>query len=87
MWYHTFIPHVTTLVVPLFPLTSPNKQVVWSEVAEASVAALKQALSMTPVLAQYDRDLETRVITDASLVGLGAVLEQQYGEQWRPIVY
>ena len=60
---------------------------VWSEVAEASVAALKQVLSTTPVLARYDRDLETRVTTDTSLVGLGAVLEQPHGEQWRPVAY
>ena len=81
MWYRTFIPHVATLAAPLFPLTSPKKQVVWSEVAEVAVTELKRALASTPVLARYDRDLETRVTTDASLVGLGAVLEQQHGDQ------
>ena len=87
MWYRTFIPHVATLAAPLFPLTSPKKQIAWSEVAEAAVTELKRALSSTPVLARYDRDLETRVTTDASLVGLGAVLEQQHGDQWRPVAF
>ena len=40
--------------------------------------ALKKAILEAPVLAKFDRDLPIRVTTDASTVGIGAVLEQQH---------
>ena len=87
MWYRTFIPHIATLAAPLFPLTSVKKGFTWSEEAEQSVAALKHALTCTPVLTRYDHELETRVTTDASTIGLGAVLEQKHGEVWKPVAF
>jgi len=38
-------------------------------------------------LACYDKDAKTRVITDASLVGLGAVLTQEHDGIFRPVYY
>ena len=87
MWYRTFIPNVATIAAPLFPLTSNKKHIEWNEEMEESVKALKDSLTKTPLLARYDRDLATRVVTDASVVGLGAVLEQLHGEVWRPVAY
>ena len=87
MWFRVFIPNVATLAAPLFPFTSAKKTLQWTDAAEAAVLALKEALSTTPVLARYDRDLDTRVTTDVSITGLGAVLEQQHGEVWRPVGY
>ena len=87
MWYRAFIPNVASLAAPLFPITSPKKCIEWTDEMESAVSALKEALVTTPVLARYDRDLETRVVTDASITGLGAVLEQKHGDNWRPIAY
>ena len=87
MWYRAFIPNVASLAAPLFPNTSPKKCIEWTDEIESAVSALKEALVTTPVLARYDRDLETRVVTDASITGLGAVLEQKHGDDWRPIAY
>ena len=87
MWYRTFIPHIAILAAPLFPLTSIKKGFVWSAEAEQSVAALKDALTQTPVLSRYDHDLDTRVTTAASLVGIGAVLEQRHDTVWKPVAF
>ena len=87
MWYRTFIPHVATLAALLFPLTSAKKSFQWTEEAEQSVKALKQALMQTPVLSRYNHDLETRVTTDASQTGVGAVLEQKHDEVWKPVAF
>ena len=87
MWYRTFIPHVSTLAVPLFPLTSVKKGFKWTLEAEQSVSALKHAMTCTPVLSRYDHDLETRVTTDASTVGIGAVLEQLHDTVWKPLAF
>ena len=87
MWYHTFIPHIVTLAAPLFPLTSVKKGFVWTDEAEQSVVALKHALTSTPMLSRYDHDLETRVTTDALVIGLGAVLEQKHCTVWKPVAF
>ena len=78
MWYRVFIPHVATLAAPLFPLTSAKKRFEWTPEATAAVAALKEAIMAAPVLARFDRERPIRVTTDASTVGIGAVLEQWY---------
>ena len=87
MWYKSFIPHVSTIAAPLFPLTSERKKFEWSDKATQAVEALKKAILEAPVLAKFDRDLQIRVTTDASAVGIGAVLEQKHGEQWRPVAF
>ena len=87
MWYKAFIPHVSTIAAPLFPLTSPHKKIVWNQEATQAVEALKKAVLSAPTLARYDRTLPTRVTTDASSVGIGAVLEQRASDLWRPIAF
>ena len=87
MWYCSFIPHIATLAAPLFSLTSIKKGFKWTQEAEQSVAALKLALTQTPVLSRYNHDLETRVTTDASSVGIAAVLEQKHDTVWKPLAF
>ena len=87
MWYKSFIPHVSTIAAPLFPLTSEKKKFEWTDKATQAVEALKKSILEAPVLAKFDRDLPTRVTTDASAVGIGAVLEQEHGSQWRPVAF
>ena len=87
MWYKSFIPHVSTIAAPLFPLTSEKRKFEWTDKATQAVEALKKAILEAPVLAKFDRDLPTRVTTDASAVGIGAVMEQRHGSQWRPVAF
>ena len=50
---------------------------VWSSEQDKSFKELKKQLASAPVLAYFDKDAHTRVIADASPVGLGAVLVQE----------
>ncbi len=50
-------------------------------------SAIKQELSQPTVLTLYDPKAETKVSADASAFGLGAVLLQQHGEEWKPVAY
>ena len=87
MWYRAFIPHLATIAAPLFDLTSPKRKFEWTEECAEAMRYLQHLLIEAPVLARWEWNLPTRLCSDASKVGLGAVLEQQHGEEWRPIAY
>ena len=87
MWYKAFIPHISTIAAPLFPLTSAHRKPVWTEEATQAVEALKLAILTAPTLIRFNRDLPTRVTTDASGVGIGAVLEQMVETTWKPVAF
>ena len=86
MWYKNFIPHVASIAAPLFEKTSKRK-LVWDDEATRAVNRLKGALIELPMLVRFDRELQTRVTTDASTVGVAAVLEQLHGDDWRPVAF
>ena len=87
IWYRAFIPHLATIAAPLFPLSSSKRLFQWSESATQAMEALKNAVISAPCLARWECDRDTRVITDASKVGIGAVLEQLHEKGWRPISF
>lgn len=53
----------------------------------AAFKPIKELLTTTPVLAHYDLSKPTAVSADASKYGLGGVLLQLHGEQWKPMAY
>ncbi|KAL2085952.1 hypothetical protein ACEWY4_019272 [Coilia grayii] len=88
-WYCRFLPDFATRAAPLTNLTrksSPNK-VVWTEDCDKAFQDLKESLCRSPVLQSPDFDLPFTVQTNASGVGLGAVLLQGEGEDRRPVLY
>ena len=87
MWYKSYVAHFATIAAPLFALTSTRSRFAWNEECEQAVQMLKNALSQAPVLARWDEAKQTRVVTDASKIGVGAVLEQLHPEGWRPIAF
>ena len=74
VWYQVYVPHFATRAAPLFALTSGKRSFVWTDECERSVQDLKQAMQDAPVLARWQPELSTRVVTDASKIGIGAVL-------------
>ena len=75
-YYKKFISDYSTLMKPLSELTSPKVKFKWDEKCQNSFENLKQLLVSAPILG-YPKDSGTFVLdTDASDVGLGAVLSQ-----------
>ena len=82
-----FIPDFATVAEPLRALTRKGEKFEWNEEEEQAFQTLKQKLAGASMLAYFDRDAHTRVIADASPVGLGAVLVQEVKGQSRAVCY
>jgi len=79
-YYRKFIPHFASLSCPLTDLLVKGKPNVvrWSEQCENALRGIQQCFSKSPVLVLPDLKRQFVVRTDASDVGVGAVLLQEY---------
>lgn len=83
-----FIPNLASSAEPLHRLTRRETPFVWGTEQQAAFDTLKSSLANAETLAYFDRNAEkTKLITDASPVGLGAVLTQVQGGCERVVAY
>ena len=75
-YYRRFIPNCATLSYPHVQLTKKGCKGSWSEKQQESFLLLKNHLCSAPILAYSQFDRQFTLQTDASYVGLGAVLTQ-----------
>jgi transposase InsO family protein len=71
-----FISHFSTTAAPLTQLLQKDAPFHWGSAQKEAFKALKSALTSEPVLKIFDPSLPVELYTDASLVGIGAVLMQ-----------
>ena len=76
-YYRSFIDGFSKLASPLTQLLKKDIPFHWNTLQETSFQTLKEALTHAPVLAFPDYTLPFVMYTDASALGLGAVLMQQ----------
>ncbi|GBG77132.1 hypothetical protein CBR_g23458 [Chara braunii] len=86
-YYQRFITRYSRIDAPMTRLQSPKVSFVFDDDTRRSFQALKTAMLMAPVLSIYDPTLPTRVTTDVSGYGIGAVLEQHDGDDWHLVEY
>lgn len=82
-----FIPSLAAKTVHLRQLLHNSCEFRWNKELENEWQQLKKTLTTEPVLAYFDPKRKTKVSTDASKAGIGAVLLQAYGDHWRPVAY
>ena len=82
-----FIPNLFTVEEPIQRLTHKNVEFKWQSEQQAAFDRLKELITSTSALAYFDVNSKTRIVADASPVGLGAVLTQLQGVEWRVIAY
>ena len=82
-----FIPNFASITSPLWDLTG-DVEWKWTESEENAFREVKSCLTRAPVMAYFTPGLPTRIVTDASPVGLGAILEQKQSDgEYRPVYY
>ena len=87
-YYRRFIPNFSVIARPLYALTKKDAVFVWCDFCEEAFAQLKALLTHAPILAFPDFASSFRLETDASGLGLGAVLSQEQDDgTMRPIAY
>ena len=80
------IPDLATVSEPLRRLTIKDVHFSWGKEQEVAFNELKR-LAKTETLGYFDSAAKTRVITDASPVGLGAIIVQEQNGEERVICY
>ena len=75
-YFRGFVNNFSQLAEPLNRLLKKDQPFIWTDEQEQSVAALKEKLIKAPVLAYPDFSKAFHMFTDASGVGVGAVLMQ-----------
>ena len=90
-FYRRFLPHAADLLYPLTQLlgdcSSGTKEVKWTETTQAAFNAIKDALATATLLVHPQPNAQLAIMTDASDVAVGTVLQQHVNGQWQPISY
>lgn len=82
-----FIPNLATVSFPLRELTKNKAVFQWNLEEQEAFDELLKAISHVDRLSHFDPKLKTRVVADASPVGLGAVLLQFFEGSPRVVSY
>ena len=87
-YYSKFMKGFTTLAAPLKGLCIPRASFHWDQAEQACFNVLKAALILVSVLRVWKSTQPTQLITDASELAIGAILEQQDDQwDWHPVVF
>ena len=87
-FYHCFIPNCAQIVQLLNSLlTSSRKDLNWSTQAIEAFTSIKKALADATLLAHPHTEALLSIMTDASNIASGAVLQQLVNNSWQPISY
>lgn len=86
-YYRRFVPPFADVAHPLDKLTEKGQPFMWTKECDSSFHRLKEARASTPVLAYPESEEPFMLDTDASNVGIGAVLSQVHQGDERVIAY
>jgi len=86
-YYRKFIKGFSSLAKPLYTLTENKNKFIWEDKCQDAFDELKRVLSSSPVLSFPREEGEFILDTDASNIGIGAVLSQKQEGKEKVIAY
>lgn len=90
-FYRRFIPHCAETLRPLEELLAGGRSntspLPWGPASEAAFSKVKDDLAQSTLLFHPKHDAPTVLMVDASNVAVGAVLQQQIDDDWRPTAF
>ncbi|KAJ0172353.1 hypothetical protein K1T71_012326 [Dendrolimus kikuchii] len=86
-YYNRFMQNSSTVLAPLYNLLKSKIKYRWSIECKNAFTKIKERLASSEVLVHYSPDLPLIVTTDASAVGVGAVLAHHTPDGERPVAY
>ena len=90
-FYHRFIPNCASILEPINSLlchpAGKDHQLSWTDAATIAFNTIKEALATTALLTHPKPFAPTCIMTDASDMAVGAVLQQEINGHWNPIAY
>ncbi|GBM68589.1 hypothetical protein AVEN_167586-1 [Araneus ventricosus] len=86
-FYSRFIPDVFTITYPLRKLLRKNQKFYWNKECQQSFLKLKEVISSDRVLVPFDPELPVTLATDASPVGVAAVLLHIIDNVEKPVAF
>jgi hypothetical protein len=86
-YYAKFIPKMATIMNPIYCLSRKNAEFVWTRECASALCQIKEIINEDSQLAHFIPGCETILETDASNVGVSAVLFQMQENRKRPIQF
>ncbi|XP_046687392.1 uncharacterized mitochondrial protein AtMg00860-like [Homalodisca vitripennis] len=86
-YYRKFVPDYSKIARPLIELTKKNKSFIWGTEQQEAFQTLKEKLTTAPILRHFDPKLPVELHTDASDIGVGAVIMQKEKGDALPVAY
>ena len=88
MFCSRFIKDFATISQPLWDLTRAGVTWKWDKPEQQAFDEIKCKLTTAPIMAYFKSGAKTRITTDASKVGLCAIVEQEQADgEYRPVYY
>ena len=84
-YYRNYVPYFATIAEPLIALTRKRATIQWTWEVQQAFRKIKDIIGQTIERQAWDPQRRTRITTDASGTGLGAIIEQQYEENWKTV--
>lgn len=85
-YYRRFVKDFSKVAEPMIKLLKKNAQFEWGTEQQRAFEELKNRLSTQPKLCHYDPNLPLELRTDASGVGLGAILLHVFPEKEKRVI-
>ena len=88
-FYARFVPHLAELLDPLYALTQSDcpARIVWTSESNACFQKVRDSLANSTVLVHPSDSARIELVTDASEIAMGGVLNQVTTEGCRPLAF